>query len=365
MTPPKRCPGLEPGPRLHRRRAQGRPRTSLTNFSTPLYPGPRAGTQAAPSLGIGPTATRFHGWAPARWPGNRGTWFKGWAPARWPGNRGTRFRCRRRNDFPGPSPGRRQTANSSIAPLAAPPRALSSPPQPPRQGDPAMPLDEATFEAYREDGVAVLRGVFSDDWIDRLRQGVAENMATPGRYTKGYTKAGDPGHFFGDYCNWARIQAYRDFLFDSPAPRLAAELMGCKKVNLFHEHVLVKEPATRDRTPWPALLPRRRARQLLAVGAARPGARRNLRRVRRRAIRARGRRLRKCPRHRRRAQGPPPAALGAAAGRRHRLPLPDRARAPLATPAKPPAAAPSPPASPATTPGMPCAKARCRRRSRR
>ena len=113
-----------------------------------------------------------------------------------------------------------------------------------------MLLDEATITAFRTDGAAVLRGVFSDAWIARLRAGVAENMAAPGRYTKGYTKDGDPGRFFGDYCNWARIADYRAFFFDSPAPRLAGELMGSAKVNLFHEHVLVKEPGTRDRTPW-------------------------------------------------------------------------------------------------------------------
>lgn len=113
-----------------------------------------------------------------------------------------------------------------------------------------MQLDQDTIEAFRSEGVAVLRGAFDADWIERLRRGVEENMAAPGPFAKHYTKEGDPGHFFGDYCNWARIGDYRDFFFDSPAPRLAAALMGSGKVNLFHEHVLVKEPATRDRTPW-------------------------------------------------------------------------------------------------------------------
>lgn len=113
-----------------------------------------------------------------------------------------------------------------------------------------MPLDLKTIDAFRNDGAAVVRGAFSVDWIKRLRRGVDENMTTPGTYAKGYTKDGDPGHFFGDYCNWARIADYRAFFFDSPAPLMAAELMGSAKVNLFHEHVLVKEPKTRDRTPW-------------------------------------------------------------------------------------------------------------------
>lgn len=113
-----------------------------------------------------------------------------------------------------------------------------------------MLLNPETIHAFRTDGATVLRGAFYIDWIERLRQGVEENMAAPGPNTKAYTKDGDPGNFFGDSCNWQRIDAYRDFFFNSPAKRLAAALMGSTKVNLFHEHVLVKEPATRDRTAW-------------------------------------------------------------------------------------------------------------------
>ena len=64
-----------------------------------------------------------------------------------------------------------------------------------------MPLAPKAIEAFRKEGAAVLRGVISKEWVDRLRHGVDQNMATPGPYTKGYTKDGDPGHFFGDYCN--------------------------------------------------------------------------------------------------------------------------------------------------------------------
>lgn len=113
-----------------------------------------------------------------------------------------------------------------------------------------MLLDQATREAYRNDGVACLRGVVPLDWIERLREGVAQNMREPGPYAKVYTPEGKPGHFFGDYCNWQRIPAYRDFFFESPMKAIAADLMGSRKVNLYHEHVLVKEPGTLEKTPW-------------------------------------------------------------------------------------------------------------------
>ena len=113
-----------------------------------------------------------------------------------------------------------------------------------------MILDAATIEGYRRDGAAALRGVIALPWIERLRAGVEENMSRPGPYAKLYTPEGQPGRFFGDYCNWQRIPAYRAFFVESGLAAIAAALMGSRKVNLYHEHVLVKEPGTREKTPW-------------------------------------------------------------------------------------------------------------------
>ena len=100
-----------------------------------------------------------------------------------------------------------------------------------------MTLDRNVIDAFRNDGATILREVFSEFWIEELRAGIDFNMATPGPYTRKYTKQGEPGFFFGDYCNWQRIPHYKSFLFESPAANIAAELMGSSKVNLFHEHV--------------------------------------------------------------------------------------------------------------------------------
>ncbi len=103
---------------------------------------------------------------------------------------------------------------------------------------------------YQADGAVCVRGAFSSEWLAKLALGVERNMAEPGPYAKEYTAPGAPGRFFGDYCNWRRIPEYEDFLLHSPAAEIAGTLMGSAKVNLFHEHVLVKEPGTGERTPW-------------------------------------------------------------------------------------------------------------------
>ena len=100
----------------------------------------------------------------------------------------------------------------------------------------SVEVARAARETFRRDGVAVLRGVF-DDWVERLRAGVEENIAQPGPWARYYTPDGEPGHFFGDYCNWQRIPPYREFVTDSPLGAVGAELMGARTVRFFHEHL--------------------------------------------------------------------------------------------------------------------------------
>jgi ectoine hydroxylase-related dioxygenase (phytanoyl-CoA dioxygenase family) len=105
------------------------------------------------------------------------------------------------------------------------------------------------IEDFSRHGVVVLRGVF-DDWIESLRRGVETNMRNPGPWGRDYLDENQRGRFFGDYCNWDRIDEYRQFMFESPAAEIAADLMQSDSVRIFHEHVLVKEPGTDKITPW-------------------------------------------------------------------------------------------------------------------
>ena len=113
----------------------------------------------------------------------------------------------------------------------------------------ARHLDDQTLQQFHDDGACVLRGVFSD-WVETLRDGIAANMANPDPNARIYKGENGGGRFFVDYCNWARIPEYKDFIFNSPAAAVGAELMDSQSVQLFHEHVLVKEAATGVPTPW-------------------------------------------------------------------------------------------------------------------
>jgi len=113
----------------------------------------------------------------------------------------------------------------------------------------ALVLGENDVEAFRQNGVLLLRRVFGD-WVEPLRAGIEANIAEPSWRIRLYQPDDSPSEFFQDFCVWDRIPEFRDFIFNSPAGPLAARLMGARSVRLFHEHVLVKEPGTTVATPW-------------------------------------------------------------------------------------------------------------------
>ncbi len=113
----------------------------------------------------------------------------------------------------------------------------------------AEQLDRSQIENYRDDGVVLIKGLFRD-WVDTICAGIERNMAEPGPYAAENLKEGEGGRFFDDYCNWFRIPEFEDVIRNSAAAKVAAALMGSHSVQVFHDHVLVKEPGTSKPTPW-------------------------------------------------------------------------------------------------------------------
>jgi ectoine hydroxylase-related dioxygenase (phytanoyl-CoA dioxygenase family) len=105
------------------------------------------------------------------------------------------------------------------------------------------------IDAFQRDGVVLIKGLFAD-YVDVIRAGIARNMETPGPYAAENLHDHEAGRFFDDYCNWTRIPEFRDVVENSPAAEVGATLMRSKTAQMFHDHVLVKEPGTSKPTPW-------------------------------------------------------------------------------------------------------------------
>ena len=106
---------------------------------------------------------------------------------------------------------------------------------------------------FQRDGAVVVRQAFSPHWLQVMADGVERNLRSPSEYaSENAVTEQDGGRFFDDYVNWSRIPEYEDLVRNSPAAKIAANAMQSQRAQLFHDHVLVKEPSTPKPTPWHA-----------------------------------------------------------------------------------------------------------------
>lgn len=111
-------------------------------------------------------------------------------------------------------------------------------------------VDDALVAQFQRDGAVCIRQLLTADELALLRDGIEANLAAPSPRAKVASRPDDPGRFFEDFCNWQEIGEFRRFIFEAPLAQLAQRLMGSNTVRLYHDHLLVKEPGTRQRTPW-------------------------------------------------------------------------------------------------------------------
>ena len=103
---------------------------------------------------------------------------------------------------------------------------------------------------FRRDGAICLRQLLNQEEVALLRAGIDRNIAAPSPRAKVASQPGDPGFFLEDFCNWQENDEYRRVIMDGPLGAAAGLLMGSSTARLYHDHMLVKEPGTRQRTPW-------------------------------------------------------------------------------------------------------------------
>ena len=111
-------------------------------------------------------------------------------------------------------------------------------------------IDAGTVERFQRDGAVCIRGLFSPAEMTVLRAGIDENLAHPSPRARVASGANDPGGFVEDFCNWQDNASYRRFIFDSALSEAAGRLMRAATARLYHDHMLTKEPGTRQPTPW-------------------------------------------------------------------------------------------------------------------
>lgn len=111
-------------------------------------------------------------------------------------------------------------------------------------------VTDALVADFARDGAVCLRQLLTPDEVALLREGIEANLAAPSPRAKVASRPDDPGRFFEDFCNWQDIAPFQRFVSEAPVAWAAQRLMQSPSVRLYHDHVLVKESGTRQRTPW-------------------------------------------------------------------------------------------------------------------
>ena len=115
---------------------------------------------------------------------------------------------------------------------------------------PAYALPPAAAPDYARHGAVVLRGVLTPDEVATLARGIEHNLAHLSPLAMVASQADDPGKFVEDFCTWQHNADYAAVMQHSALPRAAAALMQSETVRIYHDHLLVKEPGTKQATPW-------------------------------------------------------------------------------------------------------------------
>ena len=115
---------------------------------------------------------------------------------------------------------------------------------------PQSPVSAEEVAAFQSDGAVVLRGLLTPAQVELLREGIDENLAHPSPRAKVASARDDPGFFLEDFCCWRENDRYRRVIFESALGEAGGMLMQSRTARLYHDHMLTKEPGTRQRTPW-------------------------------------------------------------------------------------------------------------------
>ena len=127
-------------------------------------------------------------------------------------------------------------------------------------------LSQRQIDDFARDGAVVVPGLFAG-FVELIAEGIEANMADPGPYAAENLKPGETGRFFDDYCNWTRLPPFQNVIANSPVGEVAADLMRSRTAQLFHDHVLVKEPGTSNPAATGQPLFCRRSTRLSVSGA--------------------------------------------------------------------------------------------------
>ncbi len=118
--------------------------------------------------------------------------------------------------------------------------------------DAHYPLHQAQIDAYQRDGMTKLSNVLSAETIARFRPAITTEVARRSKHQVPLEQRTTYGKAFLQCINlWLADADIHRFVIGQRIARMAAELMQCRGVRIYHDQALYKE-AGGGHTPWHA-----------------------------------------------------------------------------------------------------------------
>jgi len=114
---------------------------------------------------------------------------------------------------------------------------------------PVASISEEMVDAFEHDGVVMLRGALSPDWLMLTEMGLMRVLADSG-VKKHQFFIGEDGEFQETIRNFDSAFEIRRLLFDSPIASIMGRFMRSENVWYYSDEFFIKTTGGNERTPW-------------------------------------------------------------------------------------------------------------------
>ena len=111
-------------------------------------------------------------------------------------------------------------------------------------------LTRSEINQFNKDGAIFIKGKFDVIWIEKLKKGIERDINNPRHRFKSHTLEKGVPAYLEDYWTWDLVPEFKDFVFNSPYAKIAAELMSAKKINLVMDNWFLRERGSKSSTPF-------------------------------------------------------------------------------------------------------------------
>ena len=111
-------------------------------------------------------------------------------------------------------------------------------------------LKENEIKEFKENGAVLIRGKFDISWIEKIKKGIKKAKDNPSPRFVNHTKDKKLPGYYEDFWTWNLHEEFKDFVFNSPTPKIAAELLEAKKINLVMDNWFFREAGSKSSPPF-------------------------------------------------------------------------------------------------------------------